>query len=37
MLSQSLRHPGLKAFHFEAFFTGEAAEPYPFAEDRLVR
>src|SRR5262245_2295339 len=27
MLSQSLRHPGLKAFHFEAFFTGEAAEP----------
>ena len=27
MLSQSLRHPGLKAFHFEVFFTGEAAEP----------
>jgi hypothetical protein len=27
MLSQSHRHPGLKAFHFEAFFTWEAAEP----------
>src|SRR5215510_6225734 len=27
MLSQSHPHPGLRAFHFEVFFTGEAAEP----------
>jgi len=27
MLSQSPDTPGLRAFHFEAFFTGEAAEP----------